>query len=101
MIMMIQKEKPFRSKAYLDAVRSLPCVITGEMGVCDPHHIIGHGGRGMSQKVSDLWVFPLHWELHKQLHDHGWQTWEDEFGCQKMFALRTINLLIMEKGFRL
>lgn len=53
--------------AYLEWIRSLPCVICSRLGKkqtsrTDAHHV---GARGLGQKVADEQTIPLcHWEHH-------------------------------------
>ena len=88
----IPKADPFRSRAYLDWVKSLPSVVSGRPAD-DPHHLIGHGRLG-SVKTSDLWAIPLTRDEHDALHSGGWARWEEINGLQAMFALRTIEVAV-------
>ena len=65
----MQKKKTFRSKAYLEYVRSLPCIICRMESV--PHHEIGGG---ISLKGSDLYAIPLCNTHHQELHSKGVKT---------------------------
>lgn len=85
----IHKAEPFRSRRYLDWVKTQPSVISGQPGD-DPHHVIGHGRLG-SVKHSDLWTFPLTRVEHDALHSKGAKAWEEEHGSQLLHALRTIE----------
>jgi len=85
-----------KSKKYLNFVRTLPCVITGQYGV-DAHHMIGHGQGGMGLKASDYFAFPLCRELHDELHRHGWVLWEQEHGSQWSYVAQTLHHAI-EQG---
>jgi hypothetical protein len=62
-------EKP----AYLDFIRSLPCLVTRREGVeaahvsyADPR--AGKLGRGKASKESDCWAVPLSPEEHRRQH---------------------------------
>jgi hypothetical protein len=85
-----------KSKKYLDYVRSLPCVITGQEGV-HAHHLIGHGEGGMGLKSSDLLAFPLSSELHDELHRYGWKAWEEIHGSQWRFVAKTLHEAMEKK----
>jgi hypothetical protein len=85
-----------KSKKYLDVVRALPCAVTGRYGV-EAHHLIGHGQGGMGLKSSDFLAFPLSPELHRELHDHGWKTWEDKHGSQWRFVAETMHRVLEER----
>lgn len=65
-------EKP----AYLDFIRSLPCIVTRKMPV-EAAHVsyaeprAGKLGRGKGAKESDCWAVPLHPEEHRRQHSMG------------------------------
>lgn len=87
------KEKPFRSKEYTDWVKSQPSAISGLPGD-DPHHLIGHGTGGA--KVSDLFTFPLTRFEHTELHNMGYQSWEEIHGSQWKFVAKTLEMAIKD-----
>lgn len=60
--------KPFRSKKWLDAVRSIQCcVLCGRYGVQAAHR---NEGKGMGQKTSDCLTAALCQECHYEI-DNG------------------------------
>lgn len=67
---MAQKEKPFRSRAYLSWVKQFPCLICNRPAD-DPHHLRHAERSGMGRKVSDKWVVPLCRGCHDQCHREG------------------------------
>jgi hypothetical protein len=80
---------------YRDYVRSLPCCVTGYIGdEVDPHHIKGYAwltGGSMGKKSSDLSCIPLKHDLHQELHDIGWKSFEEKYSfSQSDWMLRTI-----------
>lgn len=85
-----------KSKKYLDYVRSMPCVITGQESV-HAHHLIGHGQGGMGLKSSDLLAFPLCPELHDELHRHGYKQWEELHGSQWKYVAMTLHAVMEQK----
>lgn len=62
-------EKP----AYLDFIRSLPCIVTRREG-SEAAHVsyaeprAGKLGRGKASKESDCWAVPLHTDEHRRQH---------------------------------
>jgi len=80
-----------RSRAYMKAVRKLPCCVCNAPAD-DPHHPHGVGYRGMGTKSPDVWVIPLcrghHDELHKDVFD-----WESKHGTQYEHACLTFARL--------
>ena len=85
---MIKKDKPFRSKQYLEYIRSLPCCITGDTG-CVAHHITGTKKSGMGTKAGDNYAIPLTQSMHQQLHNDP-KKWEFIFGTQQSHLDRTL-----------
>ncbi|MEN8171405.1 MAG: DUF968 domain-containing protein [Chloroflexota bacterium] len=80
---------------YKDYVRTLPCCVSGLTGESiDPHHIIGSRwltGKGMAKKGSDLTCIPLCHELHMELHNGGWRSFEEKHNmCQVEMMVQTI-----------
>ena len=71
-----QREEPFRNRAYLDYLRTQPCILTGHKGQdVDPAHI-GTLGRGV--KFHDWGALPVWHDLHLIAHGTGemsfWRT---------------------------
>lgn len=62
------KQKPFRSRKYLDWVKQQPCIICGAQAD-DPHHLVGVGGMGgMGTKAPDSMVLPVCRIHHGEIH---------------------------------
>ncbi len=83
----------WRSEAYLDFVRSLPSVISGQTP-CIAHHLVGHGLKGKGGKVSDMLAFPLTEAEHTRspgaLHVIGSAQWERDHDDQRIFVMQTL-----------
>jgi len=62
------KVEPYRDRAYLNYVRTLPCIISGHTGKSDPAHI-GTLGRGV--KSHDYHTLPLSNAMHIHAHQTG------------------------------
>ncbi len=86
----LQKQKPWRCRAYLDWVKGLPCALCNATGV-DPHHIIGVGHGVMGSKAADWAVMPLCRQCHDWMHRDSYQ-----WGKQRDMALRTIEKAVAE-----
>lgn len=85
------KMKRWESPDYLAFVRQLPCVVTGQTEGVEAHHIIGHGLSVMGSKADDLFTFPLCHQAHMELHNKGWQQWEQVYGCQLDHVVKTLK----------
>ncbi len=90
----LQKKKRFVNQAYLDWVKTLPCVASN-MPADDAHHLIGHGMGKMGSKASDLFTLPLTREQHTALHDDP-QAWERRYGSQWAHIAKTLALAVEE-----
>lgn len=81
------------SRAYMDAVKGLPCVCCGAPAD-DAHHPHGVGYKGGATKVPDCWTLPLCRQHHDELH-HNVAAWEEKYGSQFEFACLTLAHLWM------
>ena len=81
----------WRSQAYLRYIRSLPCVVTGRLGVV-AHHVrcLGHGGTGL--KPPDWMAVPLDPLEHQRLHDMGERRYWAEKGITPALTVCWIML---------
>lgn len=87
------KLKPFRSKKYTDWVKSLPSVVSGRPAD-DPHHIKGNGFGGTT-KPSDVFTIPLTRDEHDELHQMGWESWEQKHNIDQMReSMKTVELAV-------
>ncbi|MGE6139859.1 DUF968 domain-containing protein [Aeromonas rivipollensis] len=85
------KMKRWESANYLAFVRQLPCVVTGQTEGIEAHHVVGHGLSVMGSKTHDLMTFPLCHQAHIELHNKGWQRWEQSHGSQLDHVAMTLN----------
>lgn len=73
----MKKKTCHRDAAYLDYIRSQPCMVSGSTLEVVAHHVRCLGGGGMGIKPSDYLCVPLTAELHAQLHQMGeWTFYE-------------------------
>lgn len=87
----IPKRKPFRSRRYLDWVKTQPCVICGAPAD-DPHHMIGLGGMsGMGMTAPDSLAMPVCRPHHDEIHRNP--DWWDR---QWEFVARTLDRALAE-----
>jgi hypothetical protein len=83
-----KREKPVRSRAYLDYIRQLPCVaamVEGrEVYGCDAAHVSypfpGWVARGKGEKVSDGRAVPLSRAAHEDQHSMSERAWWARLG---------------------
>lgn len=85
------KMKRWESAAYLAFVRQQPCVVTGQTEGIEAHHIVGHGLSVMGSKAHDHLTFPLCHDAHMELHNRGWQQWEQAHGSQLEHVVMTLS----------
>ena len=78
------------SKEYRDWIREQPCCVTGYHDIQDPHHIKGYSylfrncKPGNKSKISDLACIPLKHELHNELHNNGWKSFEEKYNMNQL-----------------
>lgn len=81
-------------RAYVGAVKSLPCAVCGAPGTSDAHHCI-HDRFG-TRRPCDCNVIPLcrkhHTEGPEAIHN-GKQTWRDKHGPDHGYLQRTRELV--------
>lgn len=88
--------KSYRNKKIGKLIREsedIVCCITGST-VTVNHHIIGNGYSGMGTKAPDYLQCALTHELHQELHNHGWKSFEKKYGrTQKSMVAETMGEL--------
>lgn len=92
----IPKFEHWRSRDWLDWVKTLPSVVSGRPAD-DPHHIKGYShitGSGGSMKGDDLFVIPLTRDEHTMFDHLGWKTWEEKYGSQLEHWARMVRLAV-------
>jgi len=78
--MMFPKPTVWRSRKYLDYVKSLPCCVC-QFPADDPHHEQAEGQGGIGTRPSDERTLPL-CRVHHDMRQHGsqgrmiWAWWE-------------------------
>ncbi len=85
------KLKRWESRKYLNAVKTLPCVVC-DCPSDDPHHLIGHGQGKMGGTAHDFFAIPLCRQHHNDLH-HDRGNWERLHGSQLEHVMATQNTL--------
>lgn len=88
----IQKSNLFRSDKYLEWIKTLPCVVSGQPAT-DCHHL-KKPGLGGGMKCSDLFTIPLIRFYHTKFHTIGWKSWEEDHGDQWEHAARTLAMAV-------
>ena len=64
----LKKHVPFRSKDYLNFIRSRNCLICGAQPRSVAHHLMIWDTGGWGSKPSDLFCIPLCTEHHRMAH---------------------------------
>lgn len=83
--------KPYKNKKIGEYIRKeCVCCITGKPCPVN-HHIIGNGYSGIGTKAPDYLQAALSHELHMELHDKGWKSFESKYGrTQKSMVAETM-----------
>ena len=79
------EKRPGKDPQHLANVRKLPCVVCGEPGPSECHHLKqGTNERGMGLRSSDKWAIPLCHEHHingvERAGSRNELTWFESFG---------------------
>lgn len=86
----------YRNKKIGEYIRSgeIACCITGSNYTVVNHHLIGHGYSGMGTKTADWMQMALTHELHQELHNHSWKSFEAKYRrTQKSMVAETLAKL--------
>ena len=91
------KTPMWRSKKYLDFVKTLPSIVPGS-GDVTPHHVRMHSNAGTGTKPSDYWTVPLADSLHKELDQIGRETFYKKYNIDiKMEIIKTMGAYLKDK----
>lgn len=85
------KSVTIKDPAYIEWIRSLPCVVTGSRSVSDPHHVSEQGHGSMAGKTSDRRAIPLCHRLHVELHQTGRETFAKKYNLDYEFEIERLN----------
>lgn len=87
---------------YKDWIRDQICCVSGYQGESiDPHHVIGYSwltGKGMGKKGSDLSCIPLRHDLHNELHNMGWVSFEKKYNISQIEVVVKMILKAESEG---
>lgn len=95
--------KAVKREPYLQWVRSLPCIVTGQIGV-DAAHIstgnmrYGHAGRGKSQKADDRWALPVIRPEHDRQHGMNEMAYWRAVGINPYVAALVLHGMYVSKA---
>ena len=76
---MIPKNKPWKSKPYLDYIRKQSCIIC-QQSETDAHHVRIKNNAGTGIKPSDFYAVPLCRLHHLESHHYGRNTFFERHG---------------------
>lgn len=97
----VPKNRKVRCKAYLEWLRTQPCIVCGRqpseyLSVMAAHQNLTKNAKGISTKVDDTWALPVCTECHRREHNAGVKTfWKD--ADIKILAITTMTKFISEK----
>ena len=81
-----------KSKAHLDFIRSLCCIICGDQTTVEAAHLRFSDARaakpitGAGTKPSDSWCVPLCGRHHREQHASGERKWWESKGIDPIFV---------------
>lgn len=94
------------SKIYRDWITEQACCVTDYLDKSDPHHIAGYKylfnqgvcAEGYPRKISDLACIPLKHEIHADLHNIGWVSWEKKHNVSQLEVMIRMILKAEKEG---
>lgn len=72
----------YGSKARVRWIAQRPSIVSGKLG-CENVHV---KSGGMGRKADACWIIPLTPSEHRELHQHGAQTFEAKYGIDLLAA---------------
>lgn len=95
---MVLKQKPIRSERHRRFVASLPCCVSGMVGMTQAAHIRYQTNAGLGLKSSDSYCLPLSVYEHNLQHNMGSEPkyWARHGGIDKAKSLA--NNLFLHTG---
>lgn len=96
---MIAFPKPFRLElpAYVEWIKSQPCIIRGCNGAPDPHHIRYAWNTGAGTKPSDSYAVAVCRQHHDEYHQIGRGPFEDKYGVEMLrLIVESLTLYMFE-----
>lgn len=95
--MNLQKQKPVRSKKYLDWIKVLPCIICFKPNA-EPHHIPKDGNSGKGTKTDDIRAIPLCHIHHVEYHNNGKQSFAQKYNLNYEYIIERLNKIWEKKA---
>jgi hypothetical protein len=88
----VPKKRPTKKPDYLAWLHTLPCVVTGRLGVEAAHLSTaepwyGHYGRAKGTKAPDIFALPLHPDEHRIQHSMAEMEYWHEYVNPHILAL--------------
>lgn len=91
----MQKIKIIRDERHRRWISSLPCCVTGIVGMTQAAHIRSNTGGGMGFKPSDSYCVPLSYPEHSKQHQIGERRY---WGTHMEKAIELANALFIMTG---
>ena len=85
-----REKRPGMDPKHVEAIRKLPCLVTGRIPAGECHHLKGTGERGMGLRSTDRWGVPLSHFPHMELEGKGSKNelaWFQAHGIEDPHAL--------------
>ncbi len=92
---MLAKNKPGRSKRYLEYIRSEPCCAC-QATPAEPHHT---AKAGVGMKSSDFSTIPLCRKHHSELHNNGIVRFENDNHIILSLVVATYTVAFLDIHF--
>ena len=90
-----ERERIYGPKAFRDWLHEQRCVVTGRYGVVQAH--VKNGG--MARKADYEWSVPMLDALHRELHQHGIDTFQAKYNIDlELAAIATQQQWLAHQG---
>jgi hypothetical protein len=87
----MQKTIREKNKAYVEWIKSLPCLICGKES--EPHHVPRQGHSGMGTKASDCRAINLCHEHPAEYHNQGKKTFATKYAMDYEHVISKLNAI--------
>jgi len=92
----VPKPYTYRSKEYMEFIRTKPCLVCGHPNTVPHHEPLGRGGKGI--KAPDSQTVPMCTGCHIYRHQMGASFWEYNNIDPKMEIIKILTEFLNEKG---
>lgn len=97
----MQKKKRVKDPAYIEYIRSIPCIVCllkGLESASEDHHVNEKGKGSMGSKTDDRRAIPLCHPHHAEFHDTGRETFSKKYDLDYEYIIQKFNNIYDKLG---